>query len=457
MGDWIDDRLHDLENWIYQGHDIPSDHSVTHVLFCDIPPLSQMVADARHIYEFAVMHIPDTDLLNAMAGTLAAIRDEAEKHATELNNSLDPLAAAWQGPAAEAYYAPPGFHADQITPGGTAYTLIQNLRTVNQGSATNHQSHATMVSKFNDMHGNQTNLYVSLGGVVIGMGATVALGGVDFEVTGPGMAADVAWGVRVVQTIQGLIPAIEIAVDIRTIAGIAGVVLVTLTLLTIAGDSAVTTTTVATTGTWVMPDGTTLPKEFQKMAKELWYYYQGKLAWLTRVMVAYLACHYSKEFIQALLNLALAVASGEVVWQGTETIEDLLNAVVANDPGALNVLHAIMTVGPQNISGLSLRFNEVINGIRYEGDVDIVASNPSRYIEVGGPSKGWPTKQAETLRQWQKEVLYAQAHGAIAQVYLQQPTPPVDPFDQTAYNWALQTANSIFDPENVVQMPPLGC
>jgi hypothetical protein len=33
-------------------------------------------------------------------------------------------------PATEAYYAPPGFHADQITPSGTAHTLIQNLQTV---------------------------------------------------------------------------------------------------------------------------------------------------------------------------------------------------------------------------------------------------------------------------------------------------------------------------------------
>lgn len=242
MGDWIDDRLCDLENWIYQGHDIPSDHSVTHVLGCDIPPLSQMVADARHIYEFAVMHIPDSDLLRDMANTLAAIRDEAEKHATELNGSLDALSAAWQGPAAEAYYAPPGFHADQITPGGTAYTLMQNLQTVTQGNATNKQSHVTMAGNFSDMQGHQTNLYESLGGVVIGMGATVALGGADFEVTGPGMAADVAWGVRVAQTIRSLIPAIEIAVDIRTIAGIAGVVLLTLTLVKIATDAAVATT-----------------------------------------------------------------------------------------------------------------------------------------------------------------------------------------------------------------------
>ena len=33
-------------------------------------------------------------------------------------------------PATEAYYAPPGFHADQMTLGGTAHTLIQILQTV---------------------------------------------------------------------------------------------------------------------------------------------------------------------------------------------------------------------------------------------------------------------------------------------------------------------------------------
>src|SRR5579872_2435816 len=143
MGDWIDDRLCDLENWIYQGHDIPSDHSDTHVFGCDIPPLSRMVADARHLYEFIVMHVPDASLMRDMANTLAAIRDEAGKHAAELNGSLDALSAAWQGPAAEAYYAAPGFHADQITPGGTAYTLMQNLQTVGSGTDHNTQTHAT--------------------------------------------------------------------------------------------------------------------------------------------------------------------------------------------------------------------------------------------------------------------------------------------------------------------------
>lgn len=301
MGDWIDDRLRDLESWIYQGHDIPSDHSVTHVLFCDIPPLSRMVGDARNIYEFAVMHIPDSALLNDMAGTLAAIRDEAEKYASELNSSLDALAASWQGPAAEAYYAAPGFHVDQTTPGGTAYTLMQNLTTVHQGSVTNHQSHVTMASNFSDMQGHQTNLYESLGGLVIGLGATVAVGGVDFEVTGPAMAADAAWGVRVVQTIQSLIPAIEVAIDIRAIAGIAGVVLLTLTLVSIAGDSAGITVLQAK----LISDPALTPEQVEAV-NELFREFGGRISikalqWLIGALGAGMAAETAKAIIRCLV------------------------------------------------------------------------------------------------------------------------------------------------------------
>lgn len=181
----IDATLRNVESWIYQRHDLPPDHGQWYVPITNwgpFPPLSQMVADARGIYDFAVMHIPDAGLLNDMAGTQASIRDEADKHASELQSSLDALSASWQGPAAEAYYAPPGFHADQVTPSGTAYTLLQNLQTVGTGTDHNTQSHATLAGRFDDIGGKQTTVRVSLGAAVVGLGALVAFPP-DFELS----------------------------------------------------------------------------------------------------------------------------------------------------------------------------------------------------------------------------------------------------------------------------------
>lgn len=235
---------------------------------------------------------------------------------------------------------------------------------------------------------------------------------------------------------------------------------------------------------WTLPDGTALPKEFEELAKQIFKKYRSlvKSGALTAAAIAYLACHYSLQFIEYLLdNWSIF---GSILGNGPNG----LSSPAINDVnGAIPMLHAIALIGPTNIKEVNHPFGWLKpdgtpeldpQGNPKTGDIDIITSHGRPwYIEVGTANKISNADFPEQLRQLKREAL---SHGGWPRFYVQVPevSPnPLTPNQVTQLHLTIETAIGVLDdrtavinidpntgvvtidpPSNsVVVMPPLGC
>jgi hypothetical protein len=426
--------------------------------------LQDKVHTLREGWEFVVDHIPDPSVVRTQGHNLSSLHDQGKQLYDEYSQSLLTLREKWQGGLANTYL-PPSATAFQIEhdlePTDSSYStpLVLYFRDFVDSLDQNGGTHYTWASKFDDMQGKQTTVRVTIGGAVLVGGA-------------------VAW-------IPGVGQGIDIG-DIIAAAAIVGGIILTvgsLVALIVIEDlikARFMPSSAAAPIDWTLPGGAALPKQFDDLANKIYeqFKYLVNSGQLSLAAIAYLACHYSYDFIQQLLdNYALfADVLGPTGLSSTDP--DRINGVIP-------LLHAIFIIGPENIARVNLPFtwrdangNPIPGGQgggNKTGDIDIVTnSSPPEYIEVGTYNKSNKKDFIPQLQQLKRE---AERNGAVARLYIQEPDVPMT-FNQASslqqtIEVALRTLDGhgavvnvneatglvTIDPpsDSVVVMPPLGC
>lgn len=491
MGDWIEDQLIQAENWVYAGHDIPEDHSHWSILgMGDFPPLSEIIHDVRYIYDIAAGHYPDPDALRAMSHVLNDCHEKITRLCQEYEQSLTSLSQNWTGHQSLAYYSPPTFNADEISASSPAEMLLLNMQTFTDAFQHNAQALDLFAQKFDEIRLIQAGLLICAGAAVGSIIALIAFPP-DAEITVPTLTISVGGGVTSAGTILTLTPMLTLvigttAVSVEAVAGTVLILsLIGIALLAIPALQLASSIAVPYPSDWTLPDGSTLPKAFEDLAKKIWDQFKALLgAALTVAIVSYLACHYGWKEIEELLSN----------WSTFANLLTQLNnpADIADFNEAEGILHAIMTyIGPGNVAAINFPYTwrDASGGIEVDpnshqpivGDIDIVTNDvPPHYIEIGTYNKG---NGQSARRRYRNQLVHlqreAQANGAVAMSYIQMPAVPLSANEVDALRDVIRIAREVLDgvpnwkpsidpatgtitpplppDSHIVIMPPLGC
>ncbi len=464
MSDPVDDGL----NWLEQH--VPSGF------------IRDAVQTLREGWDFVVESFPDPGVLRTQGSNLSGLYDRGQKLFDQFSQSQVTLQSKWQGDLANTYLPTVVTTPYGYTPPDNSVStqLIMNLGTFIDSLDHNSTTHNTWANQFDDVRGKQGEARGTITVAVVGAVAIAWIPGVDVVGDGADLTAAASITAGILNTVRQIWQDYKIVIIVLGVTGAAALTAIAVDEL---AKPAIVQTSATMPQTWTLPDGTALPKEFEDLAKKIFKQWANlvKAGLLTDAAIAYLACHYSYDFIQQLLNNFDFFVN---VLGPTGLSSTALNDV----NGAIPLLHAIQIIGIQNIlPGGAIDYPYIWRdaqgnpeldpqGNVKTGDIDII-TNYGRpwYIEVGTQNKISNADFPDQLLHLKRE---AERNGAWPRFYVQEPDVPMTPNQAASLQQTIETAVRVLDngrptvvtvnpvtgtvtvdpPSNSVYvMPPIGC